>query len=105
MDLNLMFEAGIRSGWMLTKMESLGKKELKSRIPQLPEAEQRTFEVLMQIQDATQLPFQLGLASLLRLTAAVLDEPEEKLVEQMDQEVAAVKEYLENKLENGGLEP
>lgn len=105
MNWNPMFEAGIRSGWMIAKMESLGNKELKSRAAELPEAERSTFEVLMQVQDAAQLPWQLGLASLLRLTAAVLDEPEEALAERMDQEVEAVKEYLERKREDGGLEP
>lgn len=102
MEWNPMFEAGIRSGWMIAKMESLGKKELKCRASELPDAERRTFEVLMQVQDAAQLPWQLGMASLLRLTAAVLDQTEEELLEQMDQEVEAVKEYLERKRENGG---
>ena len=78
MVLHPAFEKGIRLGFLISQMERIDQGELFSRAAVLPEELRRTFETLHTTYDPDRLLFDVSVEEVFRLTAAVLEIPEEE---------------------------
>lgn len=96
MFLNSYF-AGVKMGVLIGKMEQLEKEgyDLKERVAQLPPEQQFTF-ALLQTKSVERIWRTVSLEDALKLTAGVLDVPEEELWEDLNAAEELARQRLED---------
>ena len=96
MFLNSYF-AGVKMGVLIGKMEQLEKEgyDLKERVAQLPPEQQFTF-ALLQTKSVERIWRTVSLEDALKLTAGVLDVPEEELWKDLNAAEELARQRLED---------
>lgn len=96
MDLGAFLDAGIKMGFLTSKMAQVEQEshDLRERVSTLPPEQQFTF-ALMQTRSLVRLWRTVSPEDAIKLTAGVMDITEEELREELDEALKIAREQLE----------
>ena len=96
MDLGAFLDAGIKMGFLTSKIAQLEQEshDLRERVSKLPPEQQFTF-ALMQTRSLVRLWRTVSPEDAIKLTAGVMDITEEELREELDEALKIAREQLE----------
>ena len=96
MDLGAFLDAGIKMGFLTSKMAQVEQEshDLRERVSKLPPEQQFTFD-LMQTRSLVRLWRTVSPEDAIKLTAGVMDITEEELREELDEALKIAREQLE----------